>query len=204
LESFDEHMRRKTYQLVVRAALIEGGLLGIAVIWIYLRDIPWQSALSPTLAHCCTGIGAGLFLLTVNYLVIVYGSRYCSFFRMLKNLIEQDISPLFKNIHIWGIGLIAIFSGVSEEIFFRGVLQSQIGLFLSSIIFGCVHIWKATAILYGIYAAIIGLYFGVLYTLTGNLWVPVIAHITNNFVAILYYMQTTAPQSEQLIVSEEV
>jgi len=83
-------------------------------------------------------------------------------------------------------------------------LQSQIGLFLSSIIFGCAHIWKTTAILYGIYAAIIGLYFGVLYTLTGNLWVPVIAHITNNFVAILYYMQTTAPQSEQRIVSEEV
>ena len=197
-------MSRKTYQLIIRAALIEGGLLGIAIIWIYLRDIPWRSALRPTLAHCCTGIGAGLFLLMVNYLAIVYGSRYSSFFRTLKDLIEQDISPIFKNIHVWSIGLIAIFSGVSEEIFFRGVLQAQIGLFLSSIIFGCAHIWKTTAILYGIYAAIIGLYFGVLYTLTGNLWVPIIAHITNNFVAILYYMQTTASQSEQLIVSEEV
>lgn len=197
-------MRRKTRQVVVRAAFIEGGLLGIAILWIYLGDIPWRRALTPTLAHCCIGIGAGIVLLTVNYLAIGYGARYLAFFRTIKHLIEQDLSPFFKHVHVGSIGFIAILSGISEEIFFRGVLQSQIGLLLSSIIFGCAHIWKKTAILYGIYAAVIGLYFGMLYTLTGNLWVPVIAHIINNFVAILYYIQTTAPQSERLIVSEEV
>jgi membrane protease YdiL (CAAX protease family) len=140
----------------------------------------------------------------VNYLAIIWGAQHLSFFRTIKQLIEHDVSPLFKNIHVWSIGLIAILSGLSEEIFFRGVLQSQFGLLLSSIIFGCAHIWKKTAISYGIYAAVIGLYFGMLYTLTGSLWTPVIAHIINNFVAILYYIQTTASQPERFIVSEEV
>jgi len=198
-----ENMYLSTRQLIVRAVLIEGGLLGIAIIWIYFREISWRSALTLTIVHCCAGIGAGILLLTVNYLAVEYGARYISFFRKIKQLIEQDVSPLFKNLHLGIIGLIAILSGASEEIFFRGVLQSQIGLLLSSTIFGLTHIWKTTAIPYGIYAAIIGLYFGVLYTLTDNLWVPIIAHITNNFVAILYYMQLTVAKSEQVIVSEK-
>jgi membrane protease YdiL (CAAX protease family) len=197
-------MHRKARQLVGYAVLIEGGLLGIAMIWISVQDIPWRSALTPSVLHSCTGIVAGIVLFTVNYVVVEYGSRYLSFFRAIKRLIEEDVSPLFKNIPLGAVVLIAIVSGVAEEIFFRGVLQRQIGLLFSSILFGLAHIWKTTAIVYGVYAAIIGMYFGGLYALTGNLWVPIIAHIINNFVAILYYIQTTTTKSEQITMSEEV
>ncbi len=181
-------MSRYSRQLLVRALLLEGLLLVVAVVWAWLADISWQTALTPTLNHCMTGIAAGLLLLLVNYAVIEYGSRYNSFFRTIKDLVEEDVLPLFRNIDLMTAIVIALISGFAEELLFRGVLQNQIGLWLSSIVFGLAHIWKKTAVLYGIYAAGIGLILGSFYKLSGSLWIPILAHMVNNFVTILYYI----------------
>ena len=180
-------MGRYSRQLLVRTCLLEGGLLGIAAIWALWQGIPLRTALTPTLAHCVTGVISGCILLAGNYVIVEYGSRYSSLLHTIKTLIETDVSPLFRHIDVWTMIFIAIISGVAEEIFFRGVVQSQIGIWLSSLVFGLAHIWKKTAILYGIYAALIGFVFGAMYIATGNLWVPILAHVVNNFVAIFYY-----------------
>ncbi len=181
-------MDRYSRQILVRALLLEGALLGVAVLWKWFADIPWRTALTPTLTHCILGIAAGFFLLLVNYTAIEYGSRHSSFLQTIKRLIEEDVSPLFHNVDFATVLVIAIASGVAEELFFRGVLQAQIGIWFSSLVFGLVHIWKKTAVLYGIYAALIGLLFGGMYALSGSLWVPALAHVVNNFMAILYYI----------------
>ena len=187
-------------QLLIRAVFIEGGLLGIAIIGAYFQESPWWHPFTPTLVSCGIGIGAGIGLLTMNYLAVEYGSRYLPFFRVLKQLLEEDVAPLFKNIPLGVVVVIAIVSGIAEEAFFRGFLQPLIGLWLASLIFGLAHIWRKMAMRYGLYAAVIGLYFGGLYALTGNLWTPVLAHSVNNLVAILYYRQLPALSSEQSIV----
>lgn len=181
-------MGRYSRQILVRALGLEGLILVIAVVWAWLKDISWRTALTPTLSHCMAGIAAGLVLLAINYAILEYGSRYNAFFQTLKRLIEEDVSPLFKNVDFVAVVIIALVSGVAEELFFRGVLQPQIGLWLSSIVFGLAHIWKKAAVIYGIYAIGIGLILGSLYKLSGNLWVPILAHVVNNFVAILYYI----------------
>lgn len=175
-------------QLLFRVFLLEGGLLGVALLWAFWQAIPLHIALTPTMNACVIGIVAGLLLLTINYVVIEYGARYSSILRTLKTLIEVDVSPLFRRIDVHAVIVIAILSGVAEEIFFRGVLQAQFGIWIASAVFGLAHIWKKTAIVYGMYAALIGLVFGGLYEHSGNLWVPILAHIVNNFIAILYYI----------------
>ncbi len=196
-------MNRYSRQLLIRAFLLEGALLGIALGWSIWKQIPLHLTLRPTASDCVTGVSAGLLLLAVNYVIVEYGSRYNVIFRNIKQLIQDDVSPLFQHIGIGAVLFIAIISGVAEEIFFRGVLQAQFGIWVASCIFGLAHIWKKAAIPYGIYAALIGLVFGAIYTLSGNLWIPILAHIVNNFVAILYYIhRLLAPKTP--VVSEKI
>ncbi|PIE35781.1 hypothetical protein CSA56_02835 [candidate division KSB3 bacterium] len=186
-------MKRWISQLIVRAFLLEGIIFGVALLWAYWRTIPLQQALQPTLSACLIGIVVGVFVLVFNYVIIEYGSRYVTALRIIHQLIEQDIFPIFKHFGITGALCIAIISGFAEEFFFRGVLQAQIGIWLASLVFGLVHIWSKPAIIYGVYTALIGLLFGGLYLWIGNLWSPILAHMVNNFVAILYYRHSFAP-----------
>jgi len=192
-------MKKQTHQFLLRAFLLEGLLLGIAMLWAYWRNIPLQRALEPTLFACLFGVMAGVFVLVVNYWLIEYGSRYVACLRTIRQLLEQDISPLFRHLDVVGIAFIAMISGIAEEFFFRGVLQAEIGIWLTSLLFGLGHIWSKTAVLYGIYASLIGGFFGAIYLWSGNLWVPMLAHIVNNFVAILYYRHYFTPSQSHAL-----
>lgn len=86
--------------------------------------------------------------------------------------------------------VIAVFAGVGEELIFRGILQNlfikkfnniHTGIWLSAIIFSTIHFQ-----FYGfIPRMLLGAVFGYLYVWTGNLWVPIIAHIANNGLIVL-------------------
>ena len=178
-----------SHQLLFRVFLLEGGLLGVALLWAFWQNIPLRVALHFSMNACILGIVAGLLLLTMNYVVIEYGARYSRILRTLKTLIEADVSPLFRHVNAQTVIGIAIMSGVAEELFFRGVVQAQFGIWIASAVFGLAHIWKKTAIVYGMYAALMGLVFGGIYEYRGNLWVPILAHIVNNFVAMVYYIR---------------
>lgn len=90
--------------------------------------------------------------------------------------------------------VIAILPGIGEEIMFRGVLQNSlhkwtknahIAIWVSGFIFAAIHLQ-----FYGLVPRMmLGVVFGYLYVWSGNLWFPIIAHITNNGLAlILTYM----------------
>ncbi|NOX95577.1 MAG: CPBP family intramembrane metalloprotease [Alphaproteobacteria bacterium] len=89
------------------------------------------------------------------------------------------------------IVLMAIGAGVCEELMFRGVLQSWIdgfapiitAIILSNIVFGLLHM---RTVLYAVIAGGIGVYFGVIYALTDNLVVPMVAHGLYDAVALEY------------------
>ena len=180
-------MRNISRQLLIRALLLEGFLIGIAVVWAFLRKIPIRESFFVNMSDSLIGVSLGLFLLGTNYLLVEYGSRYFGFFRRIKQLIEYEISPLFKQLNLIAITLIALFSGLAEELLFRGVLQAEIGIWLTSLLFGAAHVWRKAAVVYGLYAAAVGFFFGAIYLWNGNLWVPTLAHMVNNFAALLYY-----------------
>jgi uncharacterized protein len=184
-------MNTRSRWLLRQAFLIEGGLFSVALIWAWWQQIPWRQALMPTLSAIGIGAGAGIGLLAINYGVVRYGAHWLPFFRIIKELLETDLAPLFKRLSPGAIIGIALLSGIAEECFFRGVLQWQFGLLGASLIFGVAHIWRSKAIVYGLYAALIGLGFGTLYVITGNLWAPIVAHVVNNFGALWYYTSHT-------------
>lgn len=80
---------------------------------------------------------------------------------------------------------VAITAGVCEETLFRGfmlhylhvfpwALNLTLALLISSVIFGCNHLYQGVGGVAG--SAIVGFLFGLLFLLTGNLLLPIIFH----------------------------
>lgn len=196
-------MRDVVRRFILRALLIEGSLIPVALIWAYFRKMTWQPLFSPVFPYCWIGIGAGLLLIGVNYAILEYGAPRWSFFRQIKRLMDVEVTPFFRTLPLPGIAALAVCSGIAEEMLFRGVLQAQVGLFAASLLFGAAHVWRKDALPYGVYAAVTGVYLGGLYAITHSLWAPILAHGINNFVAIWYCRRSPDIKVEQAIVPEQ-
>lgn len=102
--------------------------------------------------------------------------------------LELVIKPLMWTDLIW-LGLLP---GLSEELLFRGVMLPALGLnlaavVLSSILFGVLHLSGAGQWPYVVWATIVGFALGYCALITGNLLVPVLAHIVTNLVSGLLW-----------------
>jgi len=97
----------------------------------------------------------------------------------------STISGLFTNILI-----VALIAAVGEELFFRGVLQKllfqwskniHVAIIFTAILFGAFHLQ-----FYGfIPRVLMGVLFGYLLYWSGSIWLPILAHFTNNALAII-------------------
>lgn len=104
--------------------------------------------------------------------------------------LEEKVVPIFADTNIVDLILIALLAGVGEELFFRGWLQDALanklglwaGILIASTIFGFAHYLSLT---YAIYALITGIYLGVIYHLTGNLFVVMTIHGLYDFIALV-------------------
>ena len=86
--------------------------------------------------------------------------------------------------------IIALLAAIGEEFFFRGILQKlfydwtkniHVAVFLSAILFGAFHLQ-----FYGfIPRVLLGALFGYLLYWSGSLWLPIMAHFTNNALAVI-------------------
>ncbi|MDD3012179.1 MAG: type II CAAX endopeptidase family protein [Candidatus Gastranaerophilales bacterium] len=172
-------------ELVLTVITVESLLFLIAAIWGYFTPInPFQN-IKPDFGDIMFAVLNICLLLAVNFMVINVFSKYIPFFRYLKEA-YNEIAPIAANITFSGAFIIAVFSGFAEEFFFRGILQAQFGIIISSIIFGIFHIGNKKTVWYGIYAVLVGLYLGWLYHITENLLVTIIVHCVNNFLALFY------------------
>jgi membrane protease YdiL (CAAX protease family) len=77
--------------------------------------------------------------------------------------------------------LLAVASGMAEEMFFRGALQPRVGLLMASVLFGVVHFVPRREFLpWTAFALCAGVLFGALFEMTGNLIAPIVAHAVVN------------------------
>jgi hypothetical protein len=114
--------------------------------------------------------------------------------RIKEKAANESIELFFIDRSVMGLILnlivIAFFAGLSEEIFFRGFLQRlfienkmnmHVAVWLTAILFSAIHLQ-----FFGfIPRMLLGAALGYLYAYTNNLWVPVIAHTTNNAFAVV-------------------
>jgi uncharacterized protein len=95
--------------------------------------------------------------------------------------LDQILAPLLWPDLIW-LGLLP---GLSEELLFRGVIvgglgYGLLGLFGAALCFGLLHMSSLKQWPYALWAGIVGLILGGGLIFTGNLLVPIVAHIFCN------------------------
>ncbi|MDX9723236.1 MAG: CPBP family intramembrane glutamic endopeptidase [Myxococcota bacterium] len=117
--------------------------------------------------------GGGLVVLLSRLL-----ERWAAWARELSRLLGQMLGQLDHN----AIIVLSVFSALGEEALFRGLLQPELGIVWSSLIFGLLHIGPDRRYLSWTMMAIgMGFGFGGLFVLSGNLLAPILAHFTINY-----------------------
>ncbi|NEP46536.1 MAG: CPBP family intramembrane metalloprotease, partial [Okeania sp. SIO2H7] len=104
--------------------------------------------------------------------------------RSADQYLKLVVTPLLWPDLIW-LGLLP---GLSEELLFRGVILSALGLdtvalIASSIFFGVLHLSGKQQWPYMVWATIVGIVLGYSALATGNLLIPIIAHILTNLIS---------------------
>lgn len=155
-------------------------LLVIAKVWQFFGSIAIPALeFTPDALGWGLGIAGGIALAS-GLLYRIWPTYRQSADAYLKLVIEPLVWPDL----IW-IGLLP---GLSEELLFRGVVLPAIGLnatglIISSCIFGILHFSGSQQWPYVIWATIVGFALGYTVLVTGNLLIPIIAHIVTNLVA---------------------
>jgi uncharacterized protein len=177
--------------LFTYACLFELALLVLALGWGWLFQRPALSDVQWSLKSVAVGIAAAIppsafFIWTLNSQL-----RLCLHHR---HLFESLLRPLFGEWSALQLLALSVIAGISEEAFFRGAVQGSLAdrvnvmlaVVLASGLFGACHLLTWT---YGIIAAFIGAYLGLLWIWTGNLLTPIVTHAVYDFAALMYFLR---------------
>lgn len=155
-------------------------LLVVAKVWLHFREVSllplsWTGWALPW----ALGIGLAITLASA----IIY--RLWPAYRQSADFyLALVLKPLEWPDLIW-LGLLP---GLSEELLFRGVMLSDLGLnvfglVVSSLLFGILHFSGYQQWPYVAWATAVGLLLGASVLLTGNLLVPIVAHVLTNLIS---------------------
>ncbi len=190
----DQPSHPGTARLCRLAAWFYAALTLTAVGWIYLRTGHWMPASihegRPVLS-LALGAAVGLAAVVISDLLT---RRYAPL-RTLAWELHRLLGPVDRP----SAFLLAAFSSIGEELFFRAAMQPAFGYIPTSLIFGLVHIgpnrrfraWTLSAVL-------MGFAFGGIVVLTGNLLGAILAHFLINFINLqrIGAMGGTATQAQ--------
>ncbi|NJL82135.1 MAG: CPBP family intramembrane metalloprotease [Chloroflexaceae bacterium] len=155
-------------------------LLLVAKIWQRLDSV---TILLPRWTSEAVLLGIGLAFAITAASSLIY--RLWPAYRHSADLyLELILKPLIWPDLLW-LGLLP---GLSEELLFRGVMLPALGfnwsaLVFSSLLFGVLHLSGLKQWPYMVWATMVGFVLGYSALATGNLLVPILAHILTNFVA---------------------
>jgi membrane protease YdiL (CAAX protease family) len=95
--------------------------------------------------------------------------------------LHGELRPAVRDAGSGALLVMAVASGVGEELLFRGLLMPLFGVVASSIAFGLVHQVRGPARwIWVVWASVMGLLFALIFRLTGSLAGPVVAHVLVN------------------------
>ncbi|WP_077326740.1 CPBP family intramembrane glutamic endopeptidase [Virgibacillus siamensis] len=150
-----------------------------------------------------------LFLFTIDIDEIIYYGVFSGLLIVLFDLVLIKIVPrryydddginerIFSNRSIKGIFMLTLLVAISEEILFRGVIQTTFGYWFASILFALVHIryLKKPVLLLSVLA--VSFYIGNIFLLTNNLYVTITSHFIVDFtLGIVIRFQKWGAESE--------
>ncbi|GAB4216090.1 MAG: hypothetical protein OHK0013_42210 [Sandaracinaceae bacterium] len=186
--------RRVRLGLVLYGAMIA---LAIAIAWwredsLWLRpaalsaDRPHGLVSGQTSAVALSLVGGALLAATTTL-----GTRWLVRRTAWARALRAEFRAALEGASNGDILLLALASGVAEELLFRGALQPALGLLGTSLLFGAVHFVPTRNLApWSAWAAAMGLLLGLLYERTGSIAGCVLAHVAINAInlrAILRY-----------------
>ena len=117
--------------------------------------------------------------------------------RHLRLVVRKLVAGTFSDFSTWQVALVSLAAGVSEEMFFRGilfdVLRDKAGmsivawaaLLASSLLFGLAH---AITRVYLVLAMLIGIYLAVVLVCSDSLLAPMVTHALYDFALLEYFL----------------
>jgi uncharacterized protein len=167
-------------QILIAMAVTSIVLFGVAKLWLYFSDLQLRP-ISITLGNVGIGIAIGLGITGLSSIVYEIWATYRE---SADFYLAMVLKPLALPDLIW-LGLLP---GLSEELLFRGVMLpamglDPIGIVLSSLCFGVLHMTNVRQWPYAVWATIVGMLLAFTMVETGNLLIPIVAHITTNFIS---------------------
>jgi len=167
-------------------------MAAVAVAWRLLEDgqgpflatpeagVPGCSLL---LRHALLGLLAGGGLVVSSRL----WTRHTRIGQALAQRLAEILGPLSGR----QVLLLALASGLAEEMFFRGALQPRAGLVLASLLFGLAHLVPSRELApWAGFAVLAGVLLGALFDYTGNLLAPAVAHVSINGLNLRWLSRT--------------
>jgi hypothetical protein len=180
-------------QILIAIGVTAVVLLIISKLWLWLDGIQVFNfqmqaqllALEFSTGAIALGVALGVGITLASGLVYYFWADYRRSSDFYLNLV---LKPLAWPDLIW-LGLLP---GLSEELLFRGVMLPALGfdglaLVISSLCFGILHFSGSQHWSYVFWATVIGLVLGYGAIATGNLLIPVTAHITTNLLSSIVW-----------------
>lgn len=170
----------------VQIGLLAESALGLAG-WVLglWRGIDWAALLQWSPEAVLWGVAGGVLLVGLHLMLLLPGEARNPLYRSIVRPLVRMLRPRLRGVRTTSLVLLALASGIGEEVLFRGWLQAEVGLVGASLLFGAAHVWGREAWPYGLYAAGMGGVLGGLLMVTGSLWAPVLAHALNNLLGFL-------------------
>jgi membrane protease YdiL (CAAX protease family) len=167
-------------QVLIAMGVTAVVLLLVAKLWLHFGPVtilPLAGGVDAILL----GLGLGAGITCASSLVYRLWPAYRQSADFYLQLV---LKPLLLLDIIW-LGLLP---GMSEELLFRGVMLPAIGLnitglIVTSLLFGILHLSGPQQWPYVVWASVVGLLLGYSAIATGNLLVPIVAHVTTNLVS---------------------
>jgi uncharacterized protein len=111
---------------------------------------------------------------------------------------------IFRNRSILHIAWIAAFVAISEELLFRGVIQTKVGLIFASLIFALIHYRYLFNWFLFINIVLLSFFIGFMYEWSNNLALTMVMHFTIDFLLGLYikYKHSTDKDAQEGLLHE--
>ncbi|NDJ19794.1 CPBP family intramembrane metalloprotease [Myxacorys almedinensis A] len=167
-------------QVLIAMGVTAVVLLLIAKGWIYFGSVT-LIPITFSFQAILLGVALGLAITVASSISYYVWEAYR---RSADYYLKLVLKPLLLPDLIW-LGLLP---GLSEELLFRGVMLPEFGLnlegiLISSLCFGVLHMNGLKQWAYIVWATVIGIVLGYSAVWTGNLLVPIVAHVCTNFIA---------------------
>ena len=182
----EKALKHRKRTILLASVLLEGLLIVVTLVW--ARKSHHVLFTSFAAKDALLGLLATIPLFLINW---IFFGDHAKHIRFLKKCYEFKINyvrPLASELDVKSAFIVSLFAGVGEELFFRGLVQTVAGVFVASVLFSLLHFGTAVKkqVLVALIYIAIGFYFSLLLNWSGSLIVPIVAHVTYDFVALLY------------------